>query len=299
MKSQNENRKIFKHFLITNFNIPFSVYSQWKQKNWLKHRFKIFDKYCYPSVRGQINQNFKWIVVFDTNTPDIFRRRINHYAEWENFIPAYISINEGINPYRQSDKFVRETISRYLTDVNEYLITTNIDNDDAISKNFISVVQNYFNQQKFLFLNFTNGYIWNYRTYEIYLAEISSGFFVTLIEKAHNFKSIRCGVSHPDFNKIGPILEIATKPVWLAGIHGKNESNTIFGKQLPPKKLKSLHKDFMFKKNFLLPYLISSFYYYSRQVLNWTRGTRSSLGLTVTQLTRFKNKIIKIININR
>ena len=292
MKAHIKNREIFKHFILTNFNIPFPAYSHYKQNNWLKHRFKIFDKYCYPSVRGQVNQNFKWIVIFDINTPDIFKSRINHYAEWENFIPAYISINEEENPWRQNDRFQREIISRYLTDENEYLITTKLDNDDAISKYFIQIVQNHFYHQEFQFLNFSNGYFLNYNTYEIYLVNLPSGFFASLIEKADNFKTIRCGVSHPDFHTIGPIEEIVTKPLWLAGIHGKNESNTIRGKQLFPKHLKYLCKEFVFKKISPLTYLISLFFYYSKDVLNRTRGTRSSLGLTQTQLTQLKKRII-------
>ena len=65
----------FEHFIITRFNLP--IYSKTKSGNisstetkYLDNRFKLFMNYCLPSIKQQTCQNFKWLVLFDINTPD-------------------------------------------------------------------------------------------------------------------------------------------------------------------------------------------------------------------------------------
>ena len=37
--------------------------------NWLKHRYYLFETFCFPSILSQTNKNFKWLVFFDKDTP--------------------------------------------------------------------------------------------------------------------------------------------------------------------------------------------------------------------------------------
>ncbi len=91
----------FNHFLLTRFNIKsdngFDLVVSDPQKTiynpeWLEDRFKRFEKYCYYSVKSSSNTNFKWLVFFDINTPDVFRAKIKEYSNYANFIPIFIEV---------------------------------------------------------------------------------------------------------------------------------------------------------------------------------------------------------------
>ncbi|MBP0576017.1 hypothetical protein J8J27_35390, partial [Mycobacterium tuberculosis] len=38
--------------------------------------FDLFRTYCLPSVAAQTRQDFEWVIFFDEQTPDEFRRQI-------------------------------------------------------------------------------------------------------------------------------------------------------------------------------------------------------------------------------
>ena len=309
MKNDSEKSNIFQHFLLTPFNALPSWLASFPDKTWHKHRFKTFDKYCYPSVREQSNQNFKWIVIFSDNTPKVNKEKIEKYEEYENFIPIYIP--EDKHP----DEVPHEVIQKYLRNNTSYIITTRIETDDALCRDYVEMVQQYFDKQEFEFINFSNGYVWNMNTYEIYLDKQPSNPFISLIEEIDNKKNIDRfpvpydkyhkypvirnrrfvtvwnGISHPEFKKIGPYKDIEAKPSWLQGIHGENLVNKPRGILQSPKIMKHLDTDFELRKDLMLPYFTASCFYLLKKTLNKTRKTRHYLGLTGSQLKQFKGKL--------
>lgn len=289
MKSKYESRKIFQHFVLTCFNVDFGGQLGKPNKSWLNHRFELFDNFCYPSVRGQSNQNFKWFVLFDINTPNVFKEKIKKCYKCENIIPIYI---RPCKKHSDTDKIMQsEIIPQYLTDEIEYLITTRVDNDDAICKDYIDMIQKRFNKQKFQFLNFTNGYIWNYKTNEIYLDQQPSNPFISLIEMVGEIKTVWSG-SHPDLYKVGPIMEIETKPSWLQVSH-RRSSNRPRGILQPPQTILQIINDFEIRKKLLSSYLIGVCFYFYKQILNRTRNIRGHIGLTGSKLRILKGKLNK------
>lgn len=230
--------KNFNHFLLTRFNVRLNRddigYGSdlGVSPEWLNGRFELFDKFCYPSVRGQSNQNFKWILFCNSLTPDIFKDKLKEYSKWENFIPIYV------------DKFslerIRENLLPYITKGTEYLITTTLDNDDAISKDYIQLIQDNFQEQKFELLNFTYGYAWNTRNGNIYLKGTGNNHFMTLIEEIEGFKTIWIE-PHNNYYKLygktGVLRQIRVKPTWLEVVHGGNLYNTVNGIRQPRKNM--------------------------------------------------------------
>ncbi len=57
---------------------------------WMQHRFRMFEDFCYPSVRAQTNTNFTWLVLFDASTPEKYKERIAQFAAWKRFVPCYV-----------------------------------------------------------------------------------------------------------------------------------------------------------------------------------------------------------------
>lgn len=226
--------KSFNHFILTRFNVKvaYSKSGTGLDPEWLKHRFKLFDQFCYPSVRAQLNQNFKWIVFFDSQTPQAFKDKVKEYSKWQNFIPVYVD-GEFTNQINQS------TLMNHLTSGVEYLITTRLDNDDAVCKDFVQIVQNNFHEQDSEFINLAYGYVW--KDGKLYSFKYLNNPFMSLIEKinklkAEEFKTILCK-EHTQLSSIGQIQQIKTQPAWLQVVHEKNVSNRIRGIRQPIKKL--------------------------------------------------------------
>ncbi|MFK5983394.1 MAG: glycosyltransferase, partial [Flavobacteriaceae bacterium] len=218
---------MFKHFLITRFNLK---KTDWKtNKNnkpiltneWHKNRFQLFKNYCFPSVASQTNKNFDWIVYFDTSTPIEFREIITSLQnEMSNFIPIFI---DGMTQFLPS-------IKEYIKDFDEeFIITTGIDNDDCISKHFIDKIQNKFDKQEFMLLDFVDGYTIQTQS-EIKIGKKLHQYnpFISLFEKNDNPKTIK-NVSHRNWKKEKNIVQIRDIRIWSSVIHHENKVNEFTG----------------------------------------------------------------------
>jgi hypothetical protein len=284
------------HFILTRFNVRVD-YSKTRagiNPDWLNHRFQLFDQFCYPSVRSQSNQNFQWLVFFDSETPKTFQNRIKKYAQWQNFIPVYVDCEF-------TNEINRKAIVQHLKTHVDYLITTRLDNDDAISKNFVQLTQNNFQQQEFEFLNFTSGYVWH--NGKLYAFDYLHNPFMSLIEKIHEpsingFKTIICG-QHTELSSMGKIKQIKAKPTWLQVIHDKNVSNRIRGIRQPIKQLEanfSIHTEYIANQEKLFPYLLDKGFTLIKSpldslVLALPKDTRANLRKAWT-IMQEKNKFL-------
>jgi hypothetical protein len=219
----------FDHLLLTRFNVRFrDRFKETRGINpnpeWLNNRFKLFEQFCYPSVYSQSNQNFKWLVFFDRDTPDFLKNKIKEYSNWKNFIPVYTDsvFQEGEFP-----KEVRELLRLHMTKGSEYLITSRLDNDDAICKNYIQMVQDNFKKQEVEGINFLYGY----QLYQgkLYLDFSMGNHFISLIEKYEennedSWKTVFCR-HHSNLYEVCHVKIIKDKPTWLEVIHEENISN--------------------------------------------------------------------------
>ncbi|WP_298535352.1 glycosyltransferase [uncultured Algibacter sp.] len=218
---------MFKHFLVTRFNLR---KSDWKtNKNnkavltdeWHRNRFKLFKDYCFPSVAAQTNTNFDWIVFFDTSTKDEFRDIVSDLAkEFSNFKPIYI---DGMDLYLPA-------VKDYVKDFEEdYIITTGIDNDDCISKNFIEEIQKRFDKQEFMALDFVDGYTIQTQS-DIKIGKKLHQYnpFISLFERNVNPKTIR-DRSHRNWKKEKNVLQVRDVKIWSSVIHHENKVNEFTG----------------------------------------------------------------------
>ena len=59
-----------KHFILTRFNIRLWNQDKFSQSvrsmDWLEQRFEVFEKFCLPSIVGQVCKDFEWIVLVDS-----------------------------------------------------------------------------------------------------------------------------------------------------------------------------------------------------------------------------------------
>ena len=214
----------FNHFFLTKFNVrSFQDLRPGCEPDWLERRFNLFDQYCFPAVSNQSNQNFQWLVFFDVDTPEPFKQKIANYADqWKNFVPVYLDCPL---PYGQFPDEVRAVVRNYIPIDCEYLITTWLDNDDAIHKNYVQMIQDNFNQQDGETLNFIFGY--QLSEGKLYFDFEVSNHFISLIEKysPDSFNTCLCRPHKELYEVCHSAQKILCKPAWVEVVHGSNYMN--------------------------------------------------------------------------
>ncbi|MBW4469135.1 MAG: putative rhamnosyl transferase [Stenomitos rutilans HA7619-LM2] len=214
----------FNHFFLTKFNVrSFPELRPGCDPAWLENRFRLFDQFCYPSVYNQTNQDFKWLVFFDADTPEAFKQKISDYAEkWQNFVPLYLDFPL---PYGQFPDRARDIVRAVVTDDCKYLITTWLDNDDAIAKDYVQMIQENFNQQECETVNFMFGYqLCNGKAYFDF--EVAS-HFISLIERYNpdSFNTCLCRPHKELYEVCQSAKKILCKPAWVEVVHDSNYMN--------------------------------------------------------------------------
>lgn len=230
---------MFEHFLITRFNIPYSDWTRDRSgsitldEKWLQQRFALFDRYCFPSVYGQTNQNFKWLVFFDVNTPLDFRKKIDQYQDdYKNFIPCYVA--EMGNFWDE----LNVTIGNNLSNSSRKLITSRVDNDDALHRMYIDNIQKKAKTDREGVLNYKFGYVYDSKSKIVYFTSHESNQFITRFENidGSRFKTVM-GFDHTQASSNASVEQIE-KIGWMIVVHEKNLSNQASGRPLfSPQKI--------------------------------------------------------------
>ena len=128
------------HYIITRFNLPVARpnkngVQQDHLGEWLYNRCALFEKYCLPSVNSQTNKNFKWILIFDRNTPvDIINKYRSDIIEPVTF--------EKTEEQAEAD-VCQSVLASYLktNEKADLILTSRLDNDDMLHKDFVEDLQ--------------------------------------------------------------------------------------------------------------------------------------------------------------
>ncbi len=218
---------MFQHFLITRFNLRKSDWTTNKKnvavltEEWHKNRFQLFTDYCFPSVSAQTNKDFEWLVFFDTTTPEVYQQQIKILEnQFSNFRPIFCNGMEQFLP----------SLRNYVSKVtSEYIITSRLDNDDCLSKIYIEAVQNQFNRQVFMAVDFIDGYTLQISPdYKLGKKLHLFNPFISLIEKNENPKTV-WNISHRFWKKEKRIIQIKNQAIWASVIHDENKVNEFTG----------------------------------------------------------------------
>lgn len=218
----------FTHILLTRFNVKTGFRSVGTlDADWLAHRFDLFETFCLPSLRAQTQPDFRWLVFFDEETPEPFRERIERIAEWPTFCPVYIS---GLAP-----DALPSVIRPYLD--RPYLITSRMDNDDAVARDFVATIQRAFDRQPCEFINPLCGYQLDLASARLYTLRSPANPFISLIESSDNPSTVWAR-PHNRLHTLGPTRNLDARPLWLQVIHDRNVRNAIkYQWRVPAEKL--------------------------------------------------------------
>jgi Putative rhamnosyl transferase len=212
----------YSHLLITKFNVQTSFAASLVRlaASWLNARLELFERYCLPSVAGQKGAEFRWIVFFDAASPAWFKQKISTYAPL--VYPIYID-----GPV--SDELIAHSILHTGLASLPYLITTRLDNDDAISMDHLASVQSVFHQQEREFITFPLG-LQSFRGH-LYTVYWPNNPFLSLIERVGDdgrFTTVFC-VPHDHVGQAGKLRRVHRTCQWMQVLHDSNIGNTLRG----------------------------------------------------------------------
>lgn len=252
----------YQHFLLTRFNIPFNPFNIDKiqflfDDIYLENRFNLFEKYCFSSVVNQTKQDFIWLVFFDIRTPDKFKiRNIELKKKHNNYCPIYIDFdyiikdretsneyieevkrlnliyNGNIN-YNEKDNFFKLYVVKFISDTikkfsngDEYIITTRLDNDDALHKRMVEFIQNIeINDDKLICLDNGLQFIENTSICQSYY--YPNNHFTSYIEKNRGNLFTILFWEHYFISKVKKVSHYNTEPLWLEILHSSNAANSV------------------------------------------------------------------------
>jgi hypothetical protein len=221
----------FKHYLITRYNVPLTGWEKDKHGNstrdaaWLSHRYLLFNTYCLPGVLAQSNKNFEWLIYLDEDTPTL------HLTMLQTLVM----------PYRFISLRLTRGYVECLADINQtlqqagaaFVITSRLDNDDALGLDYIRTVQHAFQPTHGLLINILHGHGYDRtRHVAVRLRHIRKNSFMSLVEHCHpegNHISIR-GFPHDEPPKHFTIMNVSHAHGWFKLFHDRNLTSEAFGR---------------------------------------------------------------------
>ncbi|SHF74297.1 glycosyltransferase [Geodermatophilus nigrescens] len=213
------------HALLTRFNLPSRGHESLvrAQEDWLRNRVELFERHCLPSVLAQTRQDFSWLVYLDPASP-----------RW---------LLEWVDGHRRSGHFTalfREEVPRadLLADIRAAaghrpgdLLTTNLDNDDGLARDFVARIQDAAVPSARAALYVGDGLI--VRGDRVYRRLDRYNAFCSVRESWD--APVTCWSDwHTGLADHMPAVVLRGDPGWLQVVHGGNVSNRVRGRRTRP-----------------------------------------------------------------
>lgn len=215
-------RNDFDHFVMTRFNLPHHPDMAAPSDEWLRERLDLFHRFTVPSLASQTVRPAGWMVVCRDDSPEWFRDELA--MSDDVYEPVYIS---GQLTPEAAGHLVQERRGGA-----DHVITTRIDNDDAISRDFVELVQRSFRAQEFEFVNLTTGAQWDGT--HLYVMPYPRNAFISLIEKPNGEHPRTVWLDqHGYLDRHGLVQEVSAHPAWVQVVHGANLGNRVEGIRSP------------------------------------------------------------------
>ena len=212
------------HFLLTRFNVTDKT--KWAlglDQRWLSQRLELFKQFCLPSVKEQSASNFCWLVHFDSRTPEAV---LVQFKEFVAGLPVVVVLVDPDGPPLRESACA--AITEQLLPATKWVLTSRVDNDDAIAADYLLRVQKALSGKSSAFATLSNGYEWN--GVGLYTRRYPLSPFVNRIEAVAEFQTV-WEVSHRRVATLGEWLRIDGPPAWLQVVHGENISNVVRGRR--------------------------------------------------------------------
>ncbi len=237
---------MYDHFIITRFNLKKDDWNSDKNSGkildalWLSERVELFKNYCLPSVLHQTSKYFKWLIFFEKNTAREVKDLVDLMKPY-SFIEVVF-----LNGYNEFQLNLPKLLKSKMKSSSINLLTTRLDNDDAIHEKFIEEIQNSIN---FIPVNsviqFPYGICFQHGKNErIAKQYFPLNQFLTLFEKIDPSKGplTVLGKEHTIWKEEGwNIHDVGNDLRWLQIVHERNMVNSFNGTSVLRKHLKGFN----------------------------------------------------------
>lgn len=100
---------------------------------WLGSREALFNRYCWPSLRDQLDRDFTTLVFFDEATDRDFVARL---LDGKDLVPLYTDRRNGV--VLRTNEYLARTLRNAGPAAGTFVSTTRLDSDDAIAPDFLA-----------------------------------------------------------------------------------------------------------------------------------------------------------------
>ena len=122
------------HLVVTRYTVKGWAYDEFSPE-WLEERVRVFREYCVPSMERQ-SADFTWLVLCDESTdPD--------YVEEIRAAASGISSFAVVSTSPERKIWIRQALASMVDPSADLLLTTRLDNDDALHEDALRAVQEY------------------------------------------------------------------------------------------------------------------------------------------------------------
>ena len=214
------------HAILTRFNVrrDANVDPRVLRSEWLDARMKLFEQVTVPSIAAQTQLPDVWLVFFDEGTPKATRDRFEKLTlELPQLQAEYC---RGLDA-----KICIERILRRVPSGVSRLLTTRLDNDDALNPRFVESVHAFACSDGREFLNPTHGLIVANGT--LYRKRDYSSPFISLSEPLDGCCTVLVD-QHQRLSWYGNVRQFALKDAWIQVVHGENLANQVRGIRVLP-----------------------------------------------------------------
>lgn len=213
------------HVILTRFNLPTPGPESLvrAREGWLRERIDLFERYTVPSVARQSVQDFRWIVYLDPESPSWLVERLAPHIESGLFTPLYRESVTWQNV--AADVRALSGARRSL------LLTTNLDNDDAVAGDFVERLQRLARVHRHAALFLGRGLIAH--DDEVYLRRDDENAFCSVVE-SWDAPQTAWRDWHTLLHTHFSVVTDGGRPAWLQVVHRGNVSNRVRGMRVSP-----------------------------------------------------------------
>lgn len=111
------------------------------QPKLLDFRIMLFEMACLPGILSQTNQDFTWIIIIDKKLPSLYKNKLKELIAKKDQAVIY-----EYDPLKRIESI--EWIKPFIKTKPDYLITSNIDDDDILPPDFIEASRRHVSEIK-------------------------------------------------------------------------------------------------------------------------------------------------------
>lgn len=213
----------YDHLILTRFAIRATPDSELPSREWLDYRLALFRAVCLPSVLTQTDGNFQWLVLCDEDTDPSFLDTLE--ASLADAPTAQLLLTSRRHPYLGAVLDRSEAAS-------DVLITTRLDNDDALGPAFVERTASYVESfvhvgRSAQLLCFSQGVKLDASTGQVYDSPNPSSPILTLFERREHSRPLTTVLAgnHWYLSHAYPMHHDCSEAPWLMVLHGGNVMN--------------------------------------------------------------------------